>query len=490
MNGSSPNPMNESRSQKIAENIAAYAAGNIFSRLFELLTVFLLARYLGVVEFGEFSFAFAYVGLFSIFLDWGINLILVREMAKSPDGGASLFASGVSLKLALAGAGSLIAAGSILLFNYPPQLKVLTMIVSLNLLISFRMPSFKDIFDVPLIVRLKLKYSALANAANRVLTFLAVVAAVLLKAPLWVLTLIYTVISIPSVFLLVHFSARVVRPAFRANKADWMFLFRQGLPLGLGGIFAVIFSRFDFFLLSQFRTLKEVGIYSAARRITEPLELIPSALALSILPIMSRFYMQGKDDIIRIYRKSLLYLLLVAIPLAVFLVSFSSPIVVLLFGQGFRDAEQALVVLSFYVPCVFIWYIGSALFIAIHKQKTNSLIWGAAIVLYLAGDLILIPRQGFMGASGVRLGTGICLTLLSILYVKRHLGRMDLGFLTRLGLLTVPLVAASKLVLASHPLLSFLIFLVLFAGGVWTLRIIGGEDIRFAKETTLRVLKR
>ncbi len=482
--------MTESHSQKIAENIAAYTAGNIFSRLFELLTVFLLARYLGVADFGEFSFAFAYVGLFSVFLDWGINLILVREMAKSPDRGASLYGSGIALKLSLAAAGTLAAAGSILLFNYPPQLKVLTVIVSLNLFLSFRIPSFNDIFEVPLIVALKLKYSALAAAANRVLTFLGVVAAILLKAPLWVVILIYTAVAIPSVLIQVHFSGRVVRPAFRVNKADWMFLFRQGLPLGLGGIFAVIFTRFDFFLLSQFRTLKEVGIYSAARRITEPLELIPSALALSILPIMSRFFVRGKEDVIRIYRRSLLYLLLVAIPLVVFLMSFSRPIVVLLFGKGFQDAERALVVLSLYVPCVFIWYLGSALFIAIHKQGTNSLIWGTAIVLYLVGDLILIPRQGFMGASSIRLVTGICLTVLSIWFVRRHLGRIDLGFLVRLGLLTLPLAAACRLVLASHPLLSFVVFVAFFAAGIWVLRIINGEDVRFVKETMLRVLKR
>lgn len=482
--------MNESYSQKIADNAAAHVAGQSFSRLFDILTILFLARYLGVDGFGKFSFAFAYVGLFSVVTDLGINLILVRETAKTPEGGSPLYGSGITLNFMFACVGCLAAAGSILVLRYPPEMKVLVIIVSLNLLVSFRVPSFKDVFEVPLIARLKLKYSAGAAAANRILTLLAMIAAILLKAPLWLLTLIYTIISIPSFILLLHFSRAVARPTLRFKKSEWLYLLKEGLPLGLAGILAIIFAQFDTLLLSRFWTMKEISYYSAARRIMEPLQLLPAALGLSILPIMSQFFVRSKDEIIKIYRKSLLYMLLLAIPASAFLLSFSRPIIALLFGKEFRNAEQALVLLSFYLPFIFISQMAGAVFIAIHKQKTSSLIWAAALVLYFALNLILIPRHAYVGASIVRLTTGIFISLLSVLWVVRYLGRMNLGFLARLGLLTAPLIAASRLMLASRPILSFLFFVVPFAGGLFLLKILEPEDVRFLRRNVLRLFSR
>jgi O-antigen/teichoic acid export membrane protein len=482
--------MNESYSRRIADNTAAYVAGQSFSRLFDILTILFLARYLGVDDFGKFSFAFAYVGVFAVVTDLGVNLILVRETAKSAEAGSLLYGSGITLKLLLACVGWLAAAGSILLLHNPPEIKVLVTIVSLNLLVSFRMPSFKDTFEVPLIARLKLKYSAGAAAANRVITFLAIIAAILLKAPLWLLTLVYTIISIPSFLLLLRFSRAVVRPTLRAKKSEWAYLLKEGLPLGLAGIFAIIYAQFDTLLLSRFWTMKEISLYSAARRVTEPLQLIPAALGLSILPIMSQFFARSKDEIIKIYRKSLLYMLLLAIPLSFLLMSFSRPIIAVLFGKEFRNAEQSLVILSCYLPFIFISNIATAVFIAIHKQKTNSLIWAAALALYFVLNLILIPRSAYVGASIVRLATGMFIAILSLHWAARYLGRMDLRFLARIGLLTVPLVAASRLLLASRPVLAFLFFVVLFSGGLFALKILGPEDMLFLKRSVLRFFAR
>jgi O-antigen/teichoic acid export membrane protein len=481
--------MTELEPQRIIQNTASYAAGNFLSRVFDVLTIFLLARYLGVIDFGKFSFAFAYVGLFSFFIDWGVNMILVREMARSPERAPSLYASGVGLKLVLAAGGCLASAGSILLLDYPLQVKVLTVIVSLNLLISFRLPAFKDVFEAPLIVHLRLRYSAIASAANRVITFLAVLAAILLKAPLWVITLVYTVISVPSLFLLVYFSRSTTRLSLRFNSSDWAYLLRQGFPLGLAGILAIFYARFDLLLISKFWSMKELGLYSAARRLTEPLELIPVALGLSILPVMSHVFAQGKENIVRLYRRALLYMLLAAIPIAVFLMSFAGPVVELLFGKGFQDAGRALVLLSFYLPFIFLWHMGSAVFIAVHKQKTNSLIWAAALVPYLTGNLLLIPRLGFIGASWVRLATGILITVLSISFVKHYLGRLRLGLLARIVLLAAPLIAVSRVFLGSHPAAAFLVFAIPFGAGLWALKIINREDARLAGQSLVRLFR-
>ncbi len=476
-------PAGRGLASRIARNSAAYAAGNIASRLFDVATIFILARYLGVVDFGKFSFALAYVGLFSILVDWGVNLILVRELSRSGDDAAPLYASGVGLKLALAVGGSLAAAGSVFLLRYPLEVKVLTAIASLNLLCSFRMPSFEDVFEAPLIARLRLRYSALAAAANRVLTLAAVGAAVLLRARLWVVVLVYAAVSIPSLALIVRYSSAVVKPALRARRSDWAYLLKQGFPLGLSIILATVFARLDILLLSRFRPMTEVGIYSAARRLTEPLELIPTALALSVLPVMSRLFGRDEDRIRRIYTRSLLYVLLAAIPLAVLVLSFSRTIVIGLFGAGFAGADKVLVVLSYYLPFIFVWSMGGAVFISVNRQKTNSLIWLGAMVFYAGLDMLLIPVHGALGASLVRAATGIIIASLSVLFVRRFLGPLDFRPLVRLALLTVPVMAASRLRFHSRPVAAVLFFAALFGAGIFLLKIVGPEDLRLLKDS-------
>jgi O-antigen/teichoic acid export membrane protein len=481
--------MTDLEPHRIIENTAAYAAGNIFSRLFDILTIFLLARYLGVVDFGKFSFALAYVGLFSVVIDLGFNLILVRELSKSPERGARLYGSGVSLNFVFAGLGALAAVGSILVLRYPPEIKVLVALASLNLFVSFRMPSFKDVFEVPLVAGLKLKYSAAAAAANRILTLPVMVGAMLLKAPLGLLVLIYALVSLPSFLLLLHYSRAVVRPAFRAEWPDWLFLFKEGLPLGLAGILAIVYAQADTLLISKFWTMKEVSFYSAARRVMEPLQLLPAAFGLSILPVISEMFVRRKDEIVRVYRKSLLYILLLALPIAAFLFCFSRPVVTLLFGADFREAARALALLSFSLPFVFISHMSAVVFIAVHKQKTAAFIWLAALSLYFSLDFVFIPRQAYVGASGVRLATAVLVSVLSVVWVVRYLGPMDLGFLAGLGLLAAPLMAGARLLFDS-PVRSFLFFIVLFTAGLFAFRIVRGADVRLLGRSLRRLLGR
>jgi O-antigen/teichoic acid export membrane protein len=64
-----------------------------------LLASVLIARMMGVEGFGQFSFVVAYVTLFSMGMDWGLEYILVREISRRPGNGRSEFGNILGLKL-------------------------------------------------------------------------------------------------------------------------------------------------------------------------------------------------------------------------------------------------------------------------------------------------------------------------------------------------------------------------------------------------------
>lgn len=461
----------------MASNTAVYAAGNLFSRLFDIVTIFILARYLGVQDFGKFSFAFAYVGLFFVLTDWGVNAILVREMSKNRNRGLLLFASGISLKLGLSLLGVAVVGASLILLPEPSDVKVLTAIVSLNLIISFRFPSFKDVFEVPLISSLKLRFSVLAAIVNRVLTFVAILIAVWFRSPLWLVALVYTLAALPAFALLVSFSFQEVRPAFRARVGDSIYLLKEGFPIGLSGIFFIIVFQFDMFLLSRFWTNVEIGLYSAGRRMTEPLELVPTAIFFSILPIMSQTHALDKTKISRIYAKALLYAVLAAALLTGILSLSAGPLTGLLFGKSFSGAALPLMILSFYLPFIFIWHICGSVFIARNRQSISSLIWFLALVLNVGLNLLVIPRAGYIGASWTRLGTGITVAVLGMAGVSRLIGPISLVPLLKIGLLVAVPVVFFKAIVPTNPWLASLFFSAIFGVGILVFRVLNRDDL-------------
>ena len=86
--------------QTIAKNTFWLATAEAITRLLKFFLIIYVARILGATEYGKFTFALAFVGLFVIFSDFGISPILAREFSKDPKEERK-FLDIVSLKLIL-----------------------------------------------------------------------------------------------------------------------------------------------------------------------------------------------------------------------------------------------------------------------------------------------------------------------------------------------------------------------------------------------------
>ena len=67
--------------QRIAKNTALFTAHFVVSILGLILSIF-IARNLGDVIFGKYSFALAFTAIFAVFSDLGYNTLLIREVAR------------------------------------------------------------------------------------------------------------------------------------------------------------------------------------------------------------------------------------------------------------------------------------------------------------------------------------------------------------------------------------------------------------------------
>jgi len=68
--------------QRIAKNTAALFAAHYLVSILGLVLSIFIARNLGDVIFGKYSFAFAFTAIFAVFSDLGYNALLIREVAR------------------------------------------------------------------------------------------------------------------------------------------------------------------------------------------------------------------------------------------------------------------------------------------------------------------------------------------------------------------------------------------------------------------------
>ena len=66
----------------IAKNTGVLILAEVILRVLSLIFIIYVARFLGDVGFGKYSFAFAFTNLFVIISYFGLNMVTVREVAR------------------------------------------------------------------------------------------------------------------------------------------------------------------------------------------------------------------------------------------------------------------------------------------------------------------------------------------------------------------------------------------------------------------------
>ena len=77
---------NKTAKQTVAKNTVWLSISNFGGRLFKAAIIIYAARMLGAAGYGVFSYAVTLAGFFTLFVDPGINSVLIREGAKGNAG--------------------------------------------------------------------------------------------------------------------------------------------------------------------------------------------------------------------------------------------------------------------------------------------------------------------------------------------------------------------------------------------------------------------
>lgn len=377
----------------LVRSFAALFTGEVAARAFGLLGVLLLARRLGPSDFGIVSFALSLVGWFGLVVDSGTELLSVRDIAREPHRYRELADRVLGLRLVLSVAAGGIFVAAVELFAHSGRVRdtvVLFAIVLPALALNLRWM----VLGVH-----SAKAVAAGNVAARAVLALGILAFVhgspdLRRVPFLELAAELTYAVVIGAAVARHFG--IARP--RVDVAAWVATLRQSLPLLVNAFARAAFYSFDIVAIELFLGPHDVGLYTAAAK---PVLFFTGALGLFSIAFLSSFSSAGPEEAQHLLRRSLRTSFAICALLAVLLSAVAVVAVPLVFGDAYRGAVGALVVLAWRIPLMALTSpLGSAL-IAAGRQTTLMRINVAGALALVGADLVAVPLGGIVGAAAV-----------------------------------------------------------------------------------------
>lgn len=357
-----------------------------------------MIRYLGPEQFGILSYAQSYVAIFAVLSTLGLETIVVKELVNEEFSRGDLLGTTIILRAL----GTLFMFMCLFLgsFFIEPASDYLGIILLIG--ISLALQVFYT-FDFYFQAKVLAVYSSIAQSLGFILISFYKVYLIMSGADLIYFALAFSleafIIALTLYFLIRrqgHFFIKELK--FNASIAKK--IMTESWPLIFTSFLILVYMRVDTLIIATLLDIESVGIYGASVKLSEVWFSIPVVLASSLFPalINAKEKLDHQTYLFRLQRLFSFLIwssILVAIPVTLF----SEIIVVGLFGPGYIQSAEVLMIhfwSGIFVSMAVVterWYVAEKLTIL---SLQRALI---GCILNVILNFILIPIYGIKGAA-------------------------------------------------------------------------------------------
>ena len=403
------------RTNTLAHNAGWMLVGQGCSFLLQAGYFVLLARLLGVREYGIFAGAFAFVGIAMPYSTLGSGLLFVRYVGSQPNSFA-VYWGNIILSTAIAG-----TALTALLYVVAPHLlnpasAAIVLPVGIgNCIFGQMVASMGFVFQTFERLRMTAALSILTNGLRLLAVGIMTILLPHSSAQQWAMASLYVSV-LAAIVGFVVVSKGFCWPQFLPSLVVSHAV--EGLGFSLGWSAQSAYNDIDKTLLSHYGMNVQNGIYTMAYRIVDIANMPITALDAAALPRYVRD--SSSNDVRRVsrlavrlaVRASLVGLMMSAV---LFL---AAPLIPHLVGRGFAAGVQALRWLCLLPAIRGIHQLTGCALTGMGFQRYRTAVQLAAAGVNLALNLWLIPRYGWHGAAWASLATDGLLAVATWLLLK------------------------------------------------------------------------
>ncbi len=428
----------DSTARRVAKNSLAPLALNLFNRAIDFAFAAFMLRVLGPDDAGKYYYAIVIFGWFDIITNYGLNALLIRDVARDRAHANRYLVNTTVLRLVLGLVVIPVLAGLLLLRQILPPV-----------VLPFGLGAFQPdrlapetLWAIALLVlaaapgTVATGLSALFTAYEKA-EYPAAVATLttLVKVSLGTIALVLGLgfVGLAGISIVVNAVTLAVlgvlawrlffRPRLEFDLGFQRHAVRESFPLMLNNLLATLFFKVDVTLLEPIRGTRQVGWYSAGYKFVDAFNLVPSLFTFALFPVMSRQAHEDKAALRRSYTLAIKLLVGVALPLALVTTAAAPLLVGILGGSAYLPfGAQALAILIWSIPFGWINSVTNYVLIALGQQRGLTRAFAISLVFNVVLNLLLLPRYGFQAAAAITIASELFEGALFYVYLRPSLG--------------------------------------------------------------------
>ncbi|SFD48804.1 flippase [Phytopseudomonas straminea] len=325
---------------RVIDNIAWLTFDKILRLGVGLIVSVWVARYLGPEQFGLFSFATAFAGIFSAIAGLGLASIVVRDLVTSPPSSPAIMGSALLIQLV----GGVVSYGLMLVliaWLRPGDdfIKLIVAIVGVGVVLKG-----SDVAVYWFEAQVQSKYIVWVQNGTFLIFAMVRLFLIFSKAPLlaFALSVFFEAIVVSLLMLIALHSKGIALSSLRSGRRRILGLLRDSWPLLLSAMSIMVYMKIDQIMLGQMLGEEAVGIFSAAVRVSEVWYFLPLTVCASLFPGM--LLLRETNRARYMQRLQLLFgaMVWLSLVVAIFMMFSSTWIVVTLFGEAYAPASGVL----------------------------------------------------------------------------------------------------------------------------------------------------
>lgn len=383
--------------RRFAANAFWMVAGQAVAKVAAFAFVLIVTRGLDSAAYGYFNFAASFVPLFLIVGTWGLDIAIIREVARRPARLSPLLASGLVIRVGLGSAATVVAL--VVGFGFVSST---TAFVTLALVgFALFLDEVTNLLGSVFKAFERMAFFAMSLVVNRIATTLLALLAVMQGGDIVVVSAMYLLGSATALLVAVVVLRKTFPPVRLgdADRATVRELLGHGAPLGIAAALNMALLRVDVVLLQAFEGARAVGLYGVAYRFLDSFLFVAYGLGVVAMPRIarSRWSKQSEDG----FNAVLALMLAFYVPLAVGGLFLSRWAVTSLFSSRYADAADAVRWLTAAGAFYAVAYLCRFSAVALGKRRQIALVAAVVLGCNVGANLFAIPRYGYTGAAAV-----------------------------------------------------------------------------------------
>jgi polysaccharide transporter, PST family len=355
-----------------------------------------MAKTIGVSDFGIWSYAVAFISIFTIFSSLGIKEIVIKEAVKD-ENNLLLFGSAFFLRI-LGGLFAMIGSVVAIFFMNGTENLTFKLVSILSITIVIQATEVIDYYFQSI---LKSKFTVLARNIPFIFTSLIKVYFILDHYSIEYFAFVTVFETMLSSLLLVYFLRKT-----NINILEWKIkqdktiqLLKDSFPLLLAGIAVIIYMRIDQIMLKEMVGNIETGKFSVAVILSEILYTLPTIVSISALPILIKSKQNSTNEYYSKIKQLCDYLTFTAVIVIIGIVICSKWIVSIFFGKEFLSAAPIFAIHSLSSLFVFQGFLVNNWLVAENLQKYSLYRYATGALVNVILNYFFIPIWGAIGCA-------------------------------------------------------------------------------------------